>query len=130
MGGSATKSVPAYTLLRPGLDRRRAPLLNLWLQPQAGKPVQASLDRHLISDPRPADVPEHDSWLGTHDPQNSAMGFTGEPVPPTTRRGATMSMNSYLPSSVHASARGCNNALSSRPMPYAKMAPCTDQGIS
>jgi hypothetical protein len=26
--------------------------------------------------------------------QNMAMGLTGEPVPPTTRRGATMSMNS------------------------------------
>src|SRR5919106_5320286 len=61
----------AYTLLRPELDRRRASLLSFWLQPQAGTPVQASLDRHLISDPRPADVPDLDSWLGAHDPVNS-----------------------------------------------------------
>src|SRR5207244_5016132 len=59
--------------------------------------------------------------------QNIATGLTGDPVPPTTTSGRTISMNSYRPSSAHAFASGSSNALSTNPTPYAKMTPCTDQ---
>jgi hypothetical protein len=62
-----------HTLLRSKLDRRRSLLLSFWLQLQAGAPVQACLDRHLHIDPRPADVPGLDPWLGVYDPAISPV---------------------------------------------------------
>ena len=51
--------------------------------------------------------------------QKMARGFTGEPVPPTTRRGATTNMNSHRFNSVAVSARSVRNRLSNsgKPMP-------------
>jgi hypothetical protein len=50
-------------------------------------------------------------------PQNTASGFAGEPVPPTTRRGDTSSMNSSRCSSTHAFASGSSRALSTSATP-------------
>src|SRR5258708_4049960 len=47
--------------------------------------------------------------------QNTATGFSGEPVPPGTTSGKTMSMNSYRPSAAHASATGSSKPLSTSP---------------
>jgi hypothetical protein len=69
-----------YTQLRRKLEQRRSLLLSLWRQPQAGAPMQAHLDRHLRIDPRLADGPVLNPWLGAHDPVISPVGLRVHPA--------------------------------------------------
>src|SRR5207302_10055322 len=63
--------------------------------------------------------------VGRRAPQKTARGFAGEPVPPTTLRGAMTSMNSFRASWTPARASGSSTALSRRAAHYAKTAACT-----
>ncbi len=83
--------------------------------------------RHSPGPGRGAEVPGR---LTTALGQNTARGLAGDPVPPTTTSGATISMNSSRFSSPQARASGSRSALSTSATPYAKSAAWTAQGMS
>ena len=58
---------------------------------------------HLV--PSPSGDPHRPGRFANR-PYKTAMGLTGEPVPPMTLRGLTVSMNSQRPSWAHASDSG------------------------